>query len=87
MVIGALVLLSACTDHAKPDYDKCVLADTAGDVPGALVACANAIKIAPSSKLGKTAAAKIADIEQRKAAIAAADERARAALSSSGTEG
>jgi len=76
-----LVGLVGCADKAKPDYDRCVQADAAGDLPGALVACAAAISADPKSESGKLAAAKVTEIEQRKKdAVVAANEKARAAF-------
>jgi TPR repeat protein len=81
LVVGLAVVVTgvlSCTDKAKPAFDRCVQADTAGDLPAALAACADAVKADPNSGSGKLAAARAAVIEQKKRdALAAADQKAR----------
>ena len=80
-VVGALALVIAGCDKAKPDYDKCLAADTAGDTRGAWKACEAAIAADPDSAAGKDATKMLAEIRQRLAAKeqAEADAKAKAA--------
>ena len=58
-VIAAVVALVGCEDKAKPDYVKCVQADTAGDAVAAWTACNAAVAADPNSTSGKEAAKRL----------------------------
>ncbi len=58
VVSTALALLAGCADKAKPDFDKCVAADTAGDLAGAVTACTAAIKADPTNSTSAATATK-----------------------------
>jgi hypothetical protein len=65
VAIAGLLCLSACADKAKSDYTRCVQLDVQGDVGGAWDACNSAVAADPTSKSGRAAAAKLAEMKQR----------------------
>jgi hypothetical protein len=64
-VLSLLMSLVACQDKAKPDYDKCVEAETSGDMVLARDSCTAAIAADPNSTSGKAAAVTLADINKK----------------------
>lgn len=60
-----LVLLAACTDKAQPGYAACILAETSGDLAGALKACGEAVAADPTSSSGKAATAKLTELKAK----------------------
>jgi len=74
----SFVLLVSCSDKAKPDFDKCVEADTAGALQPASDACTAAVSADPTSVSGKAAAEKLVTLKVKLAEKAKADEEARA---------
>ena len=71
VITGTLVFFPGCADKAKPDYDKCVVAEAKGDWAEAVAACEQAAALDPGSKAGKAATdrtpglkAKLADKEK-----------------------
>ena len=57
--LGVVMLITACTDKAKPDYDNCVQQDVRGDIQVAWAACNAAVAADPGSASGKAAAARL----------------------------
>lgn len=79
-----VLLLAACTDKAKPDYDKGQAEEQRGENSAALASYEKAKTADPTSKAGKAAAERIAAIEallkkqeEDKAKAAAAEAKAR----------
>ena len=54
-----LVVVVGCADKAKPDYDKCLAAESARDRSGAWKACSAAVGTDPESASGKEASKKL----------------------------
>ena len=85
----AVVIASAAfflaPDKARPNYDKCVQADTAGDIEGAWTTCYDAVGADPNSTSGKEAATMLGEMkpkydawkkdQEAKAAAAAGTQR------------
>jgi hypothetical protein len=61
--LALVVLLSACLDKAKADYDKCIDRDRNYDVAGAVAACQAAVAADPKSTSGEAAAKKLLDLQ------------------------
>lgn len=65
--LGLMVVISAlfggCQDKAAPSYEQCVQLFNEGDSRGALDACKAAIAANPTSKSGKEAVIKLAEIK------------------------
>jgi len=57
-----LVLLSACVDKAKADYDRCVDLDKNYDAKGAMAACSAAVAADPKSPSGQAAEKKLEEL-------------------------
>ena len=74
-----LVLLSACVDKAKADYDRCVDLDKNYDAKGAMAACSAAVAADPKSPSGQAAAKKLFDLRSvnDKLSAESADKAAR----------
>ena len=65
LVVAFAVGMSACSDKAKPKWDECVALETKWDTIKARDACKAAVEIAPDSKSGKLAAAKLTYLNQQ----------------------
>lgn len=69
------LVLSGCADKAKPAFDLCVQADTAGNLAGAVTACTEAVGKDPKSASGKAAAERLATVTAKLAEKAEGDAK------------
>lgn len=74
-----LVLVGACVDKAKADYDRCIDRDRNYDAKGAAAACSAAVAADPNSPSGQAAAKKLQELQsvEDKINAEAADKAAR----------
>jgi len=63
--VAFLLLATACSDKAQPSYAACILADTSGDMAGAVKACSEAAATDPNSTSGKAAISKLAELKAK----------------------
>jgi hypothetical protein len=82
IVAATACVLIACTDKAKPDYDRCVkeLEDQPDHIEQAADMCAAAVAADPGTTSGKAAAARLKDlqVEVAQRAKAKADAKVKA---------
>lgn len=65
VVVASVILAAGCTDKAKPNYEKCLAADKAGDLQSAWSACLAASFDDPNSSSGKAAGVKLEELRPR----------------------